>query len=193
MPRVGVLALQGSVEPHVQALEACGASAQRLRLPADLEDLDAMVLPGGESTTISLLLHSSGLFEPLRKRISAGMPVLATCAGVIVLASEIVDGQSDQVGMDLLKVKVRRNGYGSQVASFEAPVLLPSLGEAFPGIFIRAPALETLDDQTKVLGTLADGSAVLLEQGQILAASFHPELTGDLRIHQHFLSKISAY
>jgi len=95
--------------------------------------------------------------------------------------------------MDLLKVKVRRNGYGSQVASFEAPVLLPSLGEAFPGIFIRAPALETLDDQTKVLGTLADGSAVLLEQGQILAASFHPELTGDLRIHQHFLSKISAY
>ena len=192
MPRVGVLALQGSVEPHVQALEACGATAQRLRLPAELDELDAMVLPGGESTTISLLLQSSGLFEPLRERIAAGMPVLATCAGVIVLASEIVDGRSDQIGMNLLKVKVARNGYGSQVASFEAPVSLPSLGEPFPGIFIRAPALEVLDDETKVLGTLGDGSAVLLEQGQIIAASFHPELTGDLRIHQHFLAKISA-
>lgn len=188
-PVVGVLGLQGAVRPHRRVLQALGARVRDVRVPEHLGDLDALVLPGGESTTIGMLLDSSGLREPLRTAIDGGLPVLATCAGVIVLAREVVDGRPDQVPLGRLDVAVRRNAYGRQVDSFEAPLTVAGFDAPFDAVFIRAPVIEQHGDAVESLAT-RDGAPVLVCQGPVLAATFHPELSGDLRIHELFLGGI---
>ncbi len=186
---VGILALQGDVREHEACLERLGVSARRLRSPEDLEGIDAVILPGGESTTISMLLDSSGLRGPLADWVGQGRPTLGTCAGLVLLADEVVDGRDDQVGFGGLGITVRRNGWGRQRFSFEAKVEAPVLGGPLEGIFIRAPRIVEVDDSTEVLGTL-EGEAVLVERGALLAAAFHPELAGDDRLHARLVSHL---
>jgi 5'-phosphate synthase pdxT subunit len=187
--KVGVLALQGAFREHREVLDGLGCEAIEVRVPEQLASIDALFLPGGESTTIGKLLDSSGLRSPLRARIVDGLPTFATCAGLIVLASEVLDGRPDQEPLALLDVSVRRNGYGRQVASFEAPLEVEGLsGGPFPGVFIRAPVIERAGEGVDVLAGY-DGWPVLIRQGRIWAASFHPELSGDLRLHQCFLQQ----
>jgi 5'-phosphate synthase pdxT subunit len=181
--------LQGAFREHGLALAALGAHAVEVRAPEDLGGVDALVLPGGESTTMSLLLDSSGLFDVVADRLADGMPVLATCAGLILLARTVTGGRSDQRTFGVLDVAVARNGYGRQVDSFEAGVDVTGLaGGAFPGVFIRAPVITATGAAVDVLGTV-DGHAVLVRQGSVLASTFHPELSGDLRLHQLFLGR----
>jgi 5'-phosphate synthase pdxT subunit len=185
-PLIGVLAMQGAFAEHIRALEACGARTRIVRTRADLAGLDGIVLPGGESTTMTMLLDRMGLLEPLRTAIGQGLPTLATCAGMIVLAREVSDGMPDQRGLGLLDVAVRRNGYGRQVDSFEADLEIASLGaKRFPGVFIRSPLVESAGT-TEVIAE-HDGHPVAVRQGGILALCFHPELTGDLRLHREFV------
>ena len=188
----GVLALQGAFREHVELLDGFDVEAVELRVPEDLAGIDSLILPGGESTTISKLLVTSGLFEPLRAALHDGMPVLATCAGLILIARQVLDGRPDQVGFDLLDASVRRNAYGSQQQSFESPITVTGLpGGAFPGVFIRAPVVESVGRDVDVLATLND-HPVLVRSGPVWGATFHPELSGDLRIHQQFLKETSA-
>jgi 5'-phosphate synthase pdxT subunit len=162
-----------------------------IRLPRDLESADALVLPGGESTTVGRLLATSELLDPLRERLEGGMPVLGTCAGLILLASEVLDGRPDQVVMGAVDLTVRRNAHGRQNQSFEAPLEITGLsGGPFPGVFIRAPGIERVGDGVEVLARLADGAPVAARQGAVTVCAFHPELAGDLRLHQHFLSSL---
>jgi 5'-phosphate synthase pdxT subunit len=178
--------MQGAFAEHVRALEAAGARTQLVREAKDLEGLDGIVLPGGESTTMTMLMERVGLLEPLREAIKGGLATLATCAGMIVLAREITDGMADQKGLGLLDIAVRRNGYGRQVDSFEAPISIEGMdGKTFPGVFIRAPLVES-SGSAKVIAE-HDGHAVALRQGRILALCFHPELTKDLRLHREFV------
>jgi 5'-phosphate synthase pdxT subunit len=157
----------------------------------DLDGLDGIVLPGGESTTMTMLMERVGLLGPLRAAIGGGLPTLATCAGMIVLAREVTDGMHDQVGLGLLDIAVRRNGYGRQVDSFEADIDVAGLeGKAFHAVFIRSPLVESTGD-VEVIAT-HEGNAVGVRQGQIVALCFHPELTKDLRIHRHFLKTATA-
>jgi pyridoxal 5'-phosphate synthase pdxT subunit len=187
--KVGVLALQGAAQRHADALGALGAHAVLARRPEDLAGIEALVVPGGESTTMSRLLVSSGLIEPVAERIADGMPVFGTCAGMILLASEILDGRDDQLSFGAIDLSVRRNGFGRQVDSFEADVVIMSLpGGAFPATFIRAPVVERAGPDVEVLAEV-DGQPVLCRQGPVLVSSFHPELSGDLRLHQRFLSE----
>lgn len=189
-PKVGVLALQGAFAEHAAALEALGAHAVLVRTPDELAGLDAVVLPGGESTTMSMLLDSSGLREPIADRLADGLPVFGTCAGLILLAREVADGRPDQRGFEVLDVAVVRNGYGRQRDSFEARLDVPAIGpQPFPGVFIRAPRVTATGDGVEVLARV-DGAAVLVRQGPILAAAFHPELAGDLRLHHLFLERV---
>ena len=188
-PVVGVLGLQGAVRPHRRVLEGLGAAVRDVRLPDHLDGLDALVLPGGESTTIGMLLNSSGLREPLGAAIDGGLPVLATCAGVIVLAQEVIDGRPDQVPLGRLGVAVRRNAYGRQVESFEADVSVEGWSQPFPAVFIRAPVIEQAGDEVEIMAE-REGAPVLVRQGAMLAATFHPELSGDPRIHELFLGGI---
>jgi 5'-phosphate synthase pdxT subunit len=186
--KVGILALQGAVEEHARALADVGAHPVEVRVPDDLADVEALVLPGGESTTIALLLASSGLGDALVPRLAAGMPALGTCAGMILLAREVLDGRPGQHGLGAIDLAVRRNGYGRQVDSFEAPVQVEGLGEEpFPGVFIRAPVVEAVGEGVEVLATV-DGRPVLCRQGRVLASAFHPELTSDRRVHERFLA-----
>ena len=188
----GVLALQGAFREHVELLDGFDVEAVELRVPDDLAGIDSLILPGGESTTISKLLVTSGLFEPLRAALHDGMPVLATCAGLILIARQVLDGRPDQVGFDLLDASVRRNAYGSQQQSFESPIAIAGLpGGAFPGVFIRAPVIESVGTDVDVLAT-HDDHPVLVRSGSVWGATFHPELSGDLRIHQQFLKETSA-
>ena len=188
----GVLALQGAFREHVELLDGFDVEAVELRVPEDLAGIDSLILPGGESTTISKLLVTSGLFEPLRAALHDGMPVLATCAGLILIARQVLDGRPDQVGFDLLDASVRRNAYGSQQQSFESPITVTGLpGGAFPGVFIRAPVVESVGRDVDVLAT-HDDHPVLVRSGPVWGATFHPELSGDLRIHQQFLKETSA-
>jgi len=188
----GVLALQGAFREHVELLDGFDVEAVELRVPDDLAGIDSLILPGGESTTISKLLVTSGLFEPLRAALHDGMPVLATCAGLILIARQVLDGRPDQVGFDLLDASVRRNAYGSQQQSFESPIAIAGLpGGAFPGVFIRAPVIESVGTDVDVLAT-HDDHPVLVRSGPVWGATFHPELSGDLRIHQQFLKETSA-
>jgi 5'-phosphate synthase pdxT subunit len=187
----GVLALQGAFREHVELLDGFDVEAVELRVPDDLAGIDSLILPGGESTTISKLLVTSGLLEPLRAALHDGMPVLATCAGLILIARHVLDGRPDQVGFDLLDAQVRRNAYGSQQQSFESPITIAGLaGGAFPGVFIRAPVLESVGPDVDVLAT-HDDHPVLVRSGPVWGATFHPELSGDLRIHQQFLKETS--
>lgn len=187
----GVLALQGAFREHVELLDGFDVEAVEIRVPGDLAGIDSLILPGGESTTMSKLLFTSGLFEPLRAALHDGMPVLATCAGLILIAREVLDGRPDQVGFELLDARVRRNAYGSQQQSFESPITIPGLaGGAFPGVFIRAPVIEAVGPDVQVLAT-HDDRPILVRSGSVWGATFHPELSGDLRIHQQFLKETS--
>ncbi len=178
--RIGVLALQGAVREHVQAITDIGAEAVEVRLPRDLVDLDALVLPGGESTTMRRLIDAYNLREPIAAMARGGAPVLGTCAGMILLAERITDGEEPVFG--LLNVGVRRNGYGRQLDSFEADLDVPALGdEPLHGVFIRAPIVDEVGPGVEVLARDPDGNPVALRQGRVLATAFHPELTDDRR------------
>lgn len=182
-PRIGVLALQGGVRPHVDAIRDVGADAVEVRLPRDLVDLDALILPGGESTTMRRLIDAYGLREPIASLARSGTPLLGTCAGMILLAERIADGE-DAV-FPLLDIGVRRNGYGRQLDSFEADLAVPALGlEDLHGIFIRAPFVTDVGPSVEVLARDADGTPVAVRQGRVLATAFHPELTADRRLHR---------
>jgi 5'-phosphate synthase pdxT subunit len=189
---VGVLALQGDVREHEAAFGEVGVRTRRVLRPADLEGLDGLVLPGGESTTLSMLLESSGLFEPLTAAIGGGLPVFGTCAGLILLADRVEDGRHDQRSFGALDCTVRRNGYGPQRFSFEGRVVPANeeLGGPMPAVFIRAPMVVEVGPEAEVLATEeGDGSGsqpVLVRQGHVLAATFHPELTGDRRLQRMF-------
>lgn len=187
MHKVGVLALQGASRRHAEALAALGAHPVEVRTPEDLGGIEGLVLPGGESTTMSRLLDLAGLFEPIGERLEAGMPAFGTCAGLILLADEILDGRPDQRGWGVLDVAVRRNAFGRQVDSFEMAVEVEGLGGGrFPAVFIRAPVVERVGEGVTVLAAV-DGKPVLCRRGAILAAAFHPELSDDLRLHRLFL------
>ncbi|SCF31122.1 pyridoxal 5'-phosphate synthase glutaminase subunit PdxT [Micromonospora mirobrigensis] len=196
-PVVGVLALQGDVREHLAALAAAGAHARPVRRPVELDAVDGLVIPGGESTTISKLVDIFELREPIDKRIAAGMPVYGSCAGMIMLAGEVLDGRPDQRGFAGIEMTVRRNAFGRQVDSFEAPVEVTGVeGGPFHGVFIRAPWVERVGDGVEVLGRVAGGPAadriVAVRQGNLLATSFHPELTGDRRLHAYFVELVRA-
>jgi len=187
--KIGVLALQGAFRRHADVLDALGASPVEVRTPDDLSGVEALVLPGGESTTMSRLLALSGLFEPVAERLAAGMPAFGTCAGLILLSAEIVDGRPDQRCFGALDVAVRRNAFGPQVESFEADVTVDGLpGGDFPAVLIRAPVIERVGPGVEVLASV-DGRPVLCRQGVVLAAAFHPELSADLRLHRFFLEE----
>ncbi len=191
-PRVGVLALQGDVREHQRILVELGAEAPRVRTPEDLAGVDGLVIPGGESTTMAKLAAALDMLEPLAKAVSGGLPTYGSCAGMILLAERLVDAPADQTTIGGLHVTVRRNAFGRQVDSFEADLDVDVVGPPpMRAVFIRAPWVEHADEDVTVLaridaGALA-GTIVAVEQGPLLATSFHPELTGDVRMHQHFL------
>ncbi len=192
-PLIGVLALQGAFESHQQRLAELGARSRQVRTPHDLAGVDALIMPGGESTTMSRLLGTSGLFDPLAELLHDGLPVFGTCAGMILLAVDVLEGRPDQRSFGVLDITVRRNGYGRQLDSFETELLVPGLGPDAPpfhGVFIRAPKVERVGTGVEVLAE-HDGVAVLVRQGPITAAAFHPELAGDHRLHAMFLNHLS--
>ena len=187
-PRVGVLALQGAFREHIEILRGLGVDAFPLRTAGELDDADAVVLPGGESTTMDKLLRKFALQQPLRERLSDGLPALATCAGLILLSREVLDGLPDQQSLGLLPIATRRNGYGRQPESFEREVTVRGLDAPFPGVFIRAPVIESMDGDVEVLADL-EGRPVAIAFGAVMGLTFHPELTGDGRLHQLFLER----
>lgn len=186
MSRVGVLALQGAFAEHLGILRELGVEAWEVRLPQDLEGLEGLIIPGGESTTIGKLVAAYGLLEPLRERGRAGMPMWGTCAGMILLAKDA--GAPELPLLGLMDITVRRNAFGRQVASFCQELDVPALGDGpFPGVFIRAPLIERAGPGVEVLASLPDGGMVAARQGHLLATAFHPELTPDRRFHRYFL------
>jgi len=212
--KIGVLALQGDVAEHRRALADLGIDSRPVRRPPELPGVDGIILPGGESTTMSMLLESSGLLEPLGKEIAAGLPVFGTCAGMILLGTSVVDGRGDQNVFGAIDISVRRNGYGRQLASFECDLDVAALGAPpLHAVFIRAPVVDWVGAAVEVLavaepspdaggaggaggdrpGRLTDtptATPVLCRQGPVLVAAFHPELTGDRRVHRLFVSMI---
>lgn len=188
-PLLGVLALQGAYRAHAEVFESLGASVREVRVPGDLTGLDALVLPGGESTTMSRLLATSGLTEPLAEALGSGLATFSTCAGLILLARGVLDGRADQHHFGVLDVVVRRNAYGRQVDSFETDLDVEGLDEPFHTVFIRAPQIVEPGSRVEVLAS-HDGHAVLIRQGSHLAMSFHPELAGDHRLHAVFLKEV---
>jgi 5'-phosphate synthase pdxT subunit len=188
--KVGVLALQGAFREHAETLAGLGADVALVKRPEHLAAVDAIVLPGGESTTVDKLLDTAELRTPLAEQLQDGMPALATCAGLIVCATEIVDGRADQRPLGVLDVSVRRNGYGRQRESFEADLSVRELhGGPFRGVFIRAPKVERVGDGVEVLAE-HEGVVVLGRQRAVWFSSFHPELAGDVRLHQLFLREV---
>jgi pyridoxal 5'-phosphate synthase pdxT subunit len=204
-PLIGVLALQGDVREHLRALDACGVRAATVRRADELGAVDGLVLPGGESTTISRLLDAFELLDPLRKRLADGMPALGSCAGMILLATDVLDGRPDQHQLDAVDMTVRRNAFGRQADSFEADLEMPGLsGPPVHAVFIRAPWVERVGPDVQVLATVPDtvsdigiagaaaGRIVAVRQGAVLATAFHPELTGDGRVHRLFCDMVRA-
>jgi len=190
-PRIGVLALQGDFREHARMLTALGARVIRVRRPEDLSGIAGLVLPGGESTVMDKLARMSGLVTSLRAAIAAGMPAYGTCAGLILLADRVLDGITDQQTLGGLDITVRRNAFGSQNESFETDLDIPLLGAPpVHAVFIRAPVVESLGPAATALARLEDGRVVAVEQGHLLGTSFHPEITGDYRFHEHFLAKV---
>ena len=198
-PRIGVLALQGDVREHVFALEASGADAVAVRRPAELDEIDGIVIPGGESTTMSKLLGIFDLFDPLVDKLSDGLPAYGSCAGMIMLASTILDTRPDARHLDALDVTVRRNAFGRQVESFETDLEFTGITDAegaapMRAVFIRAPWVESVAPEVEVLARVPDGPAagriVAVRQGNVLATSFHPEVTGDRRVHEYFVEMV---
>ena len=199
MTRVGVLALQGAFIEHISMLRQLGVDAVEVRLPEKLDSLDGLIIPGGESTTIGKLAVQYGLVEPIRAMARDGKPIWGTCAGMILLARDIGDGGHPPIG--LMDVTVQRNAFGRQVDSFEVDLDVPALdavsepgekGRAFHSVFIRAPLIQAVGPGVKVLARRADGTIVAVQQGRLLATSFHPALTPDLRFHRYFLSLVPA-
>jgi 5'-phosphate synthase pdxT subunit len=188
-PKVGVLALQGAFEAHQRHLNALGIPNIQVRAPADLDRVDAVIMPGGESTTMSKVAVLTGLEPVLRERINEGMPTFGTCAGMILLASEVRDGRQDQISFAALDLVIQRNGYGRQVDSFETELEIAGLDTPFHGIFIRAPKVLSFQPRVEILAS-HQGVPVLVRQGPVMAASFHPELTDDHRIHEWFFSHL---
>lgn len=189
--RVGVLALQGAFREHVLMFEALGAATVTVRLPDQMEELDGLVIPGGESTTIAKLMRTYGFYEAIRERHSAGMALWGTCAGAILMAREIGDALPDQEPLGLMDISVRRNAYGRQVDSFEAPLDVRHLGTRFPGVFIRAPLIDSVGPEVEVLAE-HDDWIVAAREKDMLATTFHPELTGDTRMHRFFIDEVMA-
>lgn len=195
-PIVGVLALQGDVREHLRALNACGADVRPVRRPADLDGLDGIVLPGGESTTIDKLSRIFGLREPLITALQGGLPAYGSCAGMILLAKNVLDGTKDQQTFGALDITVRRNAFGRQVESFETDVDLDGIGGGpVHAVFIRAPWVETIDDGVEILGDvvppgLDESKIIAVRHESVLATSFHPEVTDDLRIHRYFIELV---
>jgi 5'-phosphate synthase pdxT subunit len=190
--KVGILALQGAVDAHASVLRGLGAAPVPVRRPADLDGIDGLVLPGGESTTMSRLLDLNGLFEPLAARLAAGLPALGTCAGMILLAAEVLDGRPDQRSFGAVDIAVRRNAFGRQVDSFEADLRVTGVDrpdDPVHAVFIRAPFVESVGPGVDVLAAV-DGHPVCARQGAVLVTAFHPELSGDGRIHESFLHLI---
>ncbi len=195
MTTIGVLALQGDVREHEDVLAACGVQTRQVRSADHLEGLDALVVPGGESTTMSLLASSNGLVAPITRAIREGLPAYGSCAGMIMLAQRVMDGRPDQQTFGGLDVVVRRNAFGRQVDSFESDLAMPCLGpEPLHAVFIRAPWVESTGPEVEVLATIEGGPAagriVAVRQGKVLATSFHPELTGDPRVHRYFVEMV---
>jgi 5'-phosphate synthase pdxT subunit len=189
--RIGVLAVQGAVREHLEAIREIGAEPVTVRLPGDFEGLDALILPGGESTTMRRFIERYGLREPILAMAGRGAPMLGTCAGMILLASRLTDGQDPVLG--LLDVAVERNAYGRQLDSYEAEVDLPAIGaEPLHGVFIRAPVVVEAGPGVEVLARDADGRIIAVRQGKVLATAFHPELTGDRRLHRLLLDLVGA-
>ncbi len=187
--RIGVLALQGAFREHIIALEALDCRAVAVRLPEQLDDCRGLIIPGGESTAISKLMESYGFFQPTAQRYRDGMAVWGTCAGAILIAKEIVDGIEGQRGLELMDIAVRRNAYGRQVDSFEADLEFAGIGEPYRGVFIRAPWIEGTGDAVEVLARHEE-HIVAAREGRLMATTFHPELTGDPRIHRYFIEQV---
>ena len=192
-PVVGVLALQGAFAAHAECVASFGVSVLEVRTPEQLEQVDALVMPGGESSTISKLLVINELFEPLAERLDAGMPAFGTCAGMIMLASEILDGRDDQLSFSAIDISVRRNAFGRQIDSFETDLNVIGLAEApVHAVFIRAPVVERVGPGVEILAAVEEGRPVACRQGAVLVTSFHPELSPDLRLHELFIKGMAA-
>ncbi len=193
-PTIGVLAMQGDVREHLRALEQAGVLATPVGSVADLGRVDALVIPGGESTTMSKLAIADGLLEPLREARRGGMPMYGSCAGMIMLADRVEDARHDQETIGGIDMTVRRNAFGRQVDSFEADMTIPQLGaEPFRAVFIRAPWVESVGDEVEVIARVSrggDGTIVAVRQGLLMATAFHPELTGDVRVHEMFVEMV---
>jgi len=185
--QVGVLALQGAFESHLKTFETMGIDAVSVKTVEDLNRIERLVIPGGESTAIQMLLESNSLSGPLKERLHEKMPVFGTCAGMIVLSRIILDGREDQSPLNAIDIVVRRNAFGRQIDSFESPIEVKGLSEPFPAIFIRAPIVESVGDNVNVYAKV-DDQIVLCGNASTLVASFHPELSSDTRIHEMFLS-----
>ncbi len=190
--KVGVLALQGAVGLHAEILQRLGAAPIEVRTPAQLDLVDALVLPGGESTTMSRLLGLNGLFEPVAERLRAGLPAFGTCAGMILLAGSVLDGRPDQQRFAAIDIAVRRNAFGRQVDSFETDLVVDGIAPAaapLHAVFIRAPFVESVGSGVEVLASV-DGHPVCCRQGRVMVTAFHPELAGDARLHEAFLDLV---
>ncbi|WP_030160113.1 pyridoxal 5'-phosphate synthase glutaminase subunit PdxT [Glycomyces sp. NRRL B-16210] len=204
VPRIGVLALQGDVVDHMRALEAAGAEATPVRRASELDAVEALVIPGGESTAMSRLLEVFDLFDPVKKRLDEGMPAFGSCAGMILLADEVLDGRPDQRSFGVIPMTVRRNAFGRQVDSFETPIAIDGVpGGPFEAVFIRAPWVERVGAGVRVIGTVEAGAEsgrdggegpggriVAVRAGVCLATSFHPEVTPDARVHEYFVGMV---
>lgn len=183
-----MLALQGDVEEHLRMIRQCGGEAVRVRTPAEVAKVDGLVIPGGESTTVGKLMERFGVDVAVKKRSAEGMPIFGTCTGMIVLSSEIVGSQQHRLG--LIDLKITRNAFGRQVDSFERDLSIPEVGaEPVRAVFIRAPWIEEAGGEVKVLAEV-DGKGVMARQGSVLVTAFHPELTGDTRVHQYFIRMV---
>jgi 5'-phosphate synthase pdxT subunit len=190
-PVVGVLALQGAFSTHLERLAALNVDARLVKRPEHLDGVDALVLPGGESTTMSMLLDTSGLRDPLAELLGDGMPVFGTCAGMILCASDVLDGRPDQHGFDVIDITVRRNGYGRQLDSFETDLDVAGLDAPFHAVFIRAPRVERVGAGVEIVAE-HDGIPVLVRGGTCTVAAFHPELTNDTRLHELFVAQLTG-
>jgi len=190
---IGVLALQGDFEAHLKMLAELGVEGKAVRLPKHLDDLDGIILPGGESTTIGKLMVLYGLDEPLQQKIREGFPIWGTCAGLILLTRETDNALEGQPLLASMHIRIRRNAFGSQRESFETDLSVPVIGEApFHAFFIRGPAIESVGPEGEVLATLDDGTIVAVREGHLLGTAFHPEVGGDPRFHQYFLRIVQS-
>ncbi len=190
--RIGVLALQGDFIEHISTLKKLGVEAIPVHKPDELKGLDGLIFPGGESTTITSLMYSSSLFKPLKELAQAGLPIMGTCAGMVLMAKKITN--FNMATLALMDIEVRRNAFGRQVASFETELTMPALGDKpFPAIFIRAPLILSTSPEVEILARLDSGTIVAARQGSKLAITFHPELGSDLRLHRYFLEIVTSH